>query len=149
MINEAQIQKQTEELLYKASFSGDVLVERGINRYQVNITSPEGGLLIGQGGANILAFQHLLRLCLKRSFHESELNIYVDVNGYWRDRQNSLEQEADEAGKKALMSKEVILRPMNAHERKIVHDRLALEKGVSTESTGTGINRRIVVKKVI
>jgi predicted RNA-binding protein Jag len=37
---------------------------------------------------------------------------------------------------------------MNAHERKIVHDRLATEEGVSTESAGIGPDRRVVVKKI-
>ncbi|MCW1888044.1 MAG: KH domain-containing protein [Candidatus Moranbacteria bacterium] len=148
MMNEEYIQKLVENFLEKASFSGSVTVEKDENRYQVSITTDDGGLLIGQGGTHILALQHLIRLCLRKEAKDEEgVNIYVDVNGYWKEKEKILEQEALEAAKKVMEGGEsVVLRAMNAHERKIVHDTLAKE-AVTTESTGFGTDRRIVVKR--
>ena len=149
MMTEATIQKYVEDLLGKISFAGEVSVQKDENRYQVSIVSNEGGLLIGQGGANIVALQHLLRLCVRKELEGTETTIYLDVNGYWKEKEKVLEEEAVEAAKRARTEgHNVVLRSMNAHERKIVHDRLATEEGVSTESTGIGPDRRVVVKKI-
>jgi predicted RNA-binding protein Jag len=85
MINEEYIQQQVKNLLEKASFSGEVTVEKEENRYRVAITTEDGGLLIGQGGTHILALQHLIRLCLRKESKDEEMNVYVDINGYWKD----------------------------------------------------------------
>jgi spoIIIJ-associated protein len=147
MINKEYIQQQVKNILEKASFSGEVTVKEEKNRYQVSIVSEDGGLLIGQGGTHILALQHLIRLCLRKENKDEEINVYIDVNGYWKEKEKILEQEALDAAKKVLdEGSSITLRPMNAHERKIVHDVLAGE-AVTTESTGVGLERRIVVKK--
>ncbi len=147
MINREYIQQQVENILEKASFSGEVTVQEEENRYQVSIVSEDGGLLIGQGGTHILALQHLIRLCLRKENKDEEINIYVDVNGYWKEKEKVLQEEALDAAKKVLDEGiSITLRAMNAHERKIVHDVLA-EEAVTTESTGSGLERRIVIKK--
>jgi spoIIIJ-associated protein len=147
MINEEYIQQQVKNLLEKASFSGEVTVEKEDNRYRVAITTEDGGLLIGQGGTHILALQHLIRLCLRKESKDEEMSVYVDINGYWKEKEKTLEQEALDAAKKVLdEGADITLRAMNAHERKIVHDVLATE-AVTTESAGFGLDRRIVVKK--
>ena len=63
---------------------------RHANRSNITIGSADGGLLIGQGGTHILALQHLIRLCLRKENKDEEINIYVDVNGYWKEKEKIL-----------------------------------------------------------
>ncbi|MDD5433753.1 MAG: hypothetical protein PHE77_03845, partial [Candidatus Pacebacteria bacterium] len=48
----------------------------------------------------------------------------------------------------ASTGREKVLFPMNAFERRIIHTELAKRSDVTTESTGAGDNRKVVVRPV-
>ena len=113
-----------------------------------NIGSDESDLLIGQYGANLRALQHLLRAMARRKMEEKK-NFSIDVNDYSRQKINSLGDLARNMARQAISDKRpVVLRPMSAYERRIVHMELAGNDQVKTESIGEGEERKIVIKPI-
>src|SRR3989344_8451330 len=122
-------------------------VESGALR--ISIVSQEfGNMLIGVQGANLNALQHVIRCVLRKHFDE-QVHIIVDVNGYRVRRERNLLGFAEEIAKRAQKTgRPVTLSPMNALDRMTIHTALAGRKEVVTESTGDGLQRRVVVRPV-
>lgn len=73
--------------------------------------------------------------------------VYVDINGYRREREKIIIELAKAAARKVSMTKnEVKLPAMNAYERRLIHSELATRPDVKTESIGEGSDRCVVVK---
>lgn len=113
-----------------------------------NITTKDSDLLIGQHGANLIALQHILR-AMARKKTEERLRFSVDVNNYRSEKEDSLGGLALAMAEKASEQKRpVVLRPMSAYERRIIHIALAENDQVQTESIGEGEDRKIVIKPI-
>jgi len=70
----------------------------------------------------------------------------VDIEGYRRRREMMLVDLAREIAQEVRESGDVItLEPMPASERRIIHIALREERGVKTESVGSGENRQVEV----
>lgn len=81
--------------------------------------------------------------------HDDAL-VFVDVNNYRKEREELIIKLAKAAARKALATKEsIILPPMNAYERRIVHTELAMNPDLKTESEGIGKERKIVIKHIV
>lgn len=103
------------------------------------------GVLIGKRGQTLDSLQYLVNLVANKN-SDQYIRITLDAENYRARRKESLEQLANRIGQKALKTrKEVILEPMNAMERKIIHMTLQDIKGIKTFSEGVDPNRRIVV----
>lgn len=112
----------------------------------VVIKTEDSRLLIGEHGANLQAFQHLLRVLVHRNI-EQEVTLIVDVNDYRAQKKAILESLAKRAAEKVRATHQlVILKPMSAYERRIVHSVIAENEDLATESLGEDPNRRVVVK---
>lgn len=105
----------------------------------------DSGLLIGWHGETMLALQHILRLLIKNKLGEP-VPFVADVGDY-RDKQaESLKKTAEEAcSKVARTQKPVILRPMPAFERRIIHMEIKNKDGVKSESVGEDDERKVMV----
>jgi spoIIIJ-associated protein len=111
----------------------------------LNLSGEGIGMLIGKRGQTLDSLQYLVNLVANR-YSEQYMRIVLDAESYRDRRKESLEQLAKRLGHKAIRTrKEVILEPMNALERKIIHTALQEIKGVKTFSEGVEPNRRIVV----
>lgn len=72
---------------------------------------------------------------------------FVDVNNYRKERERLIVDLAKAAARKAVLEKtNVPLPAMNSYERRIVHTELATRPDVTTESTGEGPSRAVVIK---
>jgi spoIIIJ-associated protein len=112
----------------------------------VNLIMDEAGHFIGERGANLKDLESILRQIIKKQF-PSAPSVFFDVNGYRREREESLRAMARQAAKEAVLRKEpVMLEPMNAYERRLVHLELSTRPDVITESVGQDYGRRVVVK---
>jgi spoIIIJ-associated protein len=141
---------ETLEKMTFRDFNLGVREETGANGENIvfNIESSESDLLIGQYGANLRALQHLLR-AMARKKTEDRLSFSVDVNDYHSQKMSSLIELAHSMASQAISDKRpVVLRSMNAYERRIVHMELAENDRVKTESIGEGEERKVVIKPV-
>jgi spoIIIJ-associated protein len=148
MISEIEIQKIVEDFLQKISIEGEVSVKLLEDAFKIEILSKEMILSGSDAGSTLLALQHLIRLIVRKSLKENQ-SVYVDVNGYWKEKDEKIERECQEMVNALLHgdSNHVLLRPMNAHERKVVHNTVAGIKGVRTESVNQGISRCVQIKR--
>jgi spoIIIJ-associated protein len=151
--NTEMIKKLISETLQRMTFEDfnlGVREETGPNGENIvfNIESSESDLLIGQYGANLRALQHIIR-AMARKKTEDKLSFSVDVNNYHCQKMNSLLELARNMASQVISDKRpVVLRPMNAYERRIVHMELAENERVKTESIGEGEERKVVIKPV-
>lgn len=148
-----QLKKITEEILHKMTFENFKVSVRnescsGDEGFIVDIETHESSLLIGQHGMTLAAFQHVLRLIVRRQTNE-KFKFLVDVNQYVKTRADSISVIAREAAQQAISErKSVVLRPMNAYERRLVHLELSENKNIKTESIGNGEERKVVIRPV-
>ncbi len=113
--------------------------------YRVELTGENLGVLIGHRGETLDAIQHLANYVVNRGSGK-RVRVNVDAEDYRRKREESLERLARKvAGKVVKFRRDVILEPMNAYERHVIHAALQDYPDVATHSTGAEPNRRIVV----
>lgn len=113
---------------------------------EIGLTTDEAGDLIGERGSNLKDFEFVLKLIVKKKFPRFS-SVFFDVNGYRREREKIIRAQARQAAKEAVLKKEsVMLEPMNAYERRLIHIELSTRPDVTTESIGKEPNRRVVVK---
>lgn len=121
-------------------------VRRRENNISVTIFSDNNSLLIGKNGKNVGALQFLVRQMVNSKL-KNNLGIIIDVGNYKEKRVKNIEYLAKKLAREAHKTKtEVTMDSMNSYERRIVHEVLANDKYVYTESIGEEPNRKVVIK---
>lgn len=114
----------------------------GVN---VNLSGSNMGAVIGRRGETLDAIQHLTNYAVNRG-SDKHMHISVDAESYRAKREESLVRLAEKMAAKAIKYKRsMALEPMNSYERHVIHTALQDCEGVTTSSTGTEPNRRVVV----
>lgn len=153
--------------LYKASYEFDIVsdakayinnilsgmgityqLEVRSNDDEINfaIESSDNPLLIGKDGKCLDALLTLLKVYISK-LSDDKMMVGLDIGGYRANRKRQLEVLATKTAKEVAKTKiEVKLKPMNAYERKIIHEKLADWRDVYTESEGEGMDRALVIK---
>ncbi len=134
-----------EGLLDILDYDGDIdeVVQGG--RPVVEVVGDRLQALVGQRGATLEALQELTRLAIFRATG-SPSRLLLDVGGYRDTRRKELVSIAKNAAERVKQHGEPVkLEPMNAFERKCVHDVINATAGVESESEGVEPARRIVV----
>jgi spoIIIJ-associated protein len=119
-------------------------VEESEDEIAIVCTGGDLGLLIGKHGHTIDSLQYLANVILHRA--GTDKHATVDAAGYRDRRQATLEALAVRSSERAASGERVLLDPMSAVERRIIHERLAGEPGVRTVSEGVEPNRYVVVE---
>ena len=133
-----------EGLLDIADLDGDIDIDVENNRASVAIVGAKLDNLVGRNGEVLDALQELTRLAVQSATGDRS-RLMLDISGYRDNRRNELKALADEKAAEAKASGAPIkLSPMNAFERKIIHDRIQ-ELGLSSESEGEDPERFVVV----
>jgi spoIIIJ-associated protein len=131
----------------------DAIAEPAVegDRFYVDILegpADDLALLIGKHGQTLDAIQELTRNIVGRRLDE-RIRVLVDVEDYRKRRAARLEERARGVAELALETGEAQeLEPMDALERKIVHDALARIEGVESGSRGEEPNRFVVVTPI-
>jgi spoIIIJ-associated protein len=113
----------------------------------VSIEGEGLGLLIGPQGVTLVAIEELSRAVLHRACGSGTARLHVDVTGYRAARREALAGFAAQVASRAIETgKEQALDPMNASDRKVVHDALVEFEGVETLSEGDDPRRYVVVR---
>lgn len=125
----------------------DKLVED--NTVELNVPSTRlNGFLIGQHGRNLQSLQHLTNMAVWRSGYEG-VRVVVDVANYKAQAKARVEKRASEVINQVLNSgQDYEFEPMNAAQRRVIHQLAGDTEGVESASVGEGPNRRVVLKKV-
>ncbi|HJB30499.1 RNA-binding cell elongation regulator Jag/EloR [uncultured Oscillibacter sp.] len=119
------------------------LAEKG--RYKVILEGKGLGALIGRRGETLDAIQQLTSYAVNRS-GGGRVRVQLDAENYREKREQSLQHLARKvAAKVTKYHRSVTLEPMNAYERHVIHTALQDVPGVTTYSTGTEPNRRVIV----
>ena len=78
----------------------------------------------------------------------ARIRLLVDVEGYRARRRESLAEYAKQMAQRAKeRGTEIELEPMNAYERKIVHDAVSEVEGATSFSEGEEPNRKVIVRE--
>ena len=138
--------KYLEDLLSFFGLNTDVYATSEDDVIELEVPSTHlNGFLIGQKGENMRSMQFLVSSALKNQGYEYT-RVNVDVAEYKKQRAQRLAKTAEEWVKKVKETGEPMeLKPMNAADRRTVH-KLAQDWGVTSESTGEGRDRRIILK---
>ena len=130
------------------AFGLDATVEVGISEdeaIEAKLSGEDLGLLVGPRGATIEALQELARRALQQHTEDS-MRLRVDVGGYRERRREALARFAEKAAAQVVESGEAAsLEPMNAADRKVVHDTVNDLDGVETVSEGEEPRRRVII----
>ena len=121
------------------------ITERDNGGLTANLSGSGMGAVIGRRGETLDAIQHLVNYSVNRG-NDKRMHISVDAENYRSKREESLVHLAEKMAAKAVKyRRSMALEPMNSYERHVIHTALQNYEGVSTSSTGTEPNRRVVV----
>ena len=110
-----------------------------------DIAGDDLGLLIGRHGQTLDALQYLAAIVVNGHSH-ARRQVIVDAEGYRNRREVSLKSVAERAAQKVERTRsELVLKPMTAAERKIVHLHLKDHPKVETRSEGDEPQRSVIV----
>lgn len=111
----------------------------------LNIEGEDLGILIGRRGQTMAALQHIVRLIVTYQT-QVRIPIVLDVEGYKRRRCEGLRALAMRLAEQVKAKRmPFTMEPMTAFERRVIHLALADDPDVTTESTGMGEARKVVI----
>lgn len=138
-----------EELLERMGI--DAIAEPKTHRGHVYVDIVDGpeddmALLIGRQGQTLAAIQELARTAVGRRL-DDRIRVMVDVGDYRKRQEERLLEHAREVAERVRSSgAEERFDPMNAYERKLVHDVVAEYEGLESLSEGVDPDRFVVVR---
>ncbi len=151
VVDSTRIQERGKEFLLGLAkiLDENATCEVSVNENEVSFSlkGENLGKLIGFHGDNLQALQMILSGLKTRG--EGALRLFLDVDGYKANRNQAIVDLANKTAEQAIkIERNIHLDPMNAYERRIVHTTLQEREDVTTESTGEGEKRHVVVKPI-
>ncbi len=135
-----------EGLLDILDLPGNIEIEVQPDQATVTIQDVGSGLLIGRRGATLDALQELVRCSVQRQT-ERRSHVRVDVEGYRARQMEKLRERCREAIAEVRETRSPVkLEPMDAYERKMMHNLAAAAGGVTSASEGAEPRRRVVIR---
>ena len=105
-------------------------------------------MLIGRRGQTLDALQYIITRILNRKGLD-KIKVVMDSGDYRIRRKQYLEELALKMAEKSkLTGKPVVISPLNAHDRRIVHLILEKDKTLKTVSRGEGQLKKMVISTV-
>ncbi|MGH2735650.1 MAG: protein jag, partial [Actinomycetota bacterium] len=133
-------------VLEAMGMEADVSTRLEGERVVVDVTGDDLGVLIGRRGQTLDALQEVVRTAVQRRLR-SRVRILVDVESYRSRRRDSLAEYAKAMAQRAIeRGTEIELEPMNAYERKCVHDAVGEIEGASSFSEGDEPYRKVIIR---
>jgi len=111
----------------------------------LNLSGPDLGVLIGRRGQTLAALQYIANLILAHRM-QARQRLFLDVEGYRQRHYAALRTLALRMAEQVKATgQSVVLEPMPANERRIVHLTLAEIPDIATQSLGEGESRKVVI----
>lgn len=141
---EERVERFLRDLTQAMGADVAIRVTSGTDAVRVEMAGDGAGILIGRHGQTLEALQFLVNLVAVRSGDGPR--VLLDVEGYRKRREEALRRMAARAAEQARRSgRRVVLEPMSAQERRLIHMELAGHPHVTTASEGEEPYRRVVV----
>jgi spoIIIJ-associated protein len=138
-----------ETLLKDMELNATVTIhEDGAGEALITISGEDAGTLIGHHGDTLDSLQYLVNLAAnkKETDERKYTRISIDIENYREKREETLKKLARHMAEKAKRTgRNVVLEPMNAYERRIIHSEVQGIEGASTNSVGVEGNRRVII----
>ena len=133
-----------EGLLDITDLDGDIDIDVENDRAALAIVGGKLHHLVGADGEVLDALQELTRLAVQTATGDRS-RLMLDIDGYRAGRKSELRKLAENSAKEVTESKNSLkLAPMNAFERKIIHDTIQ-DLGLTSESDGEDPRRYVVI----
>ena len=109
------------ELLYKMGITAQVFIKKSDDPVMIDVAGDNLGLLIGWRGETLRAFQTVVNLILNEG-RVDRRRLVVDVEHYRNRREENVKEMALRLAERVRRTGErVLMAPMQAYERRIVH----------------------------
>lgn len=146
---QAQVAKEfTEGLLDAFGLEGDITTRVEDDILYIDINGEQTEALVGRKGAVVQAVHELTRTVIQRKTFGAP-RMRLDIAGYAARRREALKIYATRLAETVKEDeREAMLEPMNAADRKVVHDAIGEIDGVRSYSEGEDPNRSVVVAPV-
>lgn len=114
--------------------------------YRVRIEGEEVARLIGKHGKTVAALQHILNIYANR-MAPTKVNVTVDIGDYRLERKKLVEEIAHRTAKSAISRRsKIVMEPMFAFERRLVHEVISKYEDLKSYSVGLEPYRKVVVE---
>ncbi len=136
-----------KEILTRIGIDGEVISDNIEGSLHLNMITDSPALLIGKHGQTLDAMERILN-CIINKNSLAKKKVFVDTEGYRERREQSLVDLAHQVAAKVRRTRQdVVLAPMSAKDRRIIHLTLQTEDAVATFSQGEGDMRRVVITR--
>lgn len=146
-LDENLVAQNVKELIELLDVSATAEISRIDNTYFVDVSSKDSSLLIGKMGANLESLQFILAVRLKTLSKSDDFEIFLDIDGWRKQKEQRLEKMADSIAKRVEETKkEESLYNLKPSERRVIHAYLTSHPTVTTISEGEGDARYLIIK---
>lgn len=140
------VEKLIEQVFSLLEIEGTFVVDEHNEVLDVIMETKDTGLIIGYHGEILESLQLIISLAIAKKL-DRYVRISIDVDGYKKNRSEYLEKLALQIKEKALSEgKEQVLLSLKSWERRIIHLHLQNDDQVTSESSGEGKERVLIVK---
>jgi spoIIIJ-associated protein len=146
----AKERKEVEELVEKffrlLEIEGTFSLEEQDEILDIMMETQDTGIVIGYHGEVLESLQLVLSLAIAKKIGRF-VRVSIEVDGYKKNRTEYLHNLAMQVKEKAISeNKEQVLSSLKSWERRIIHLFLQNDEQVTSESSGEGKERVLIIK---
>lgn len=140
------VEEVVEKMFSLLEIDGTFTVEEEGEMINVLMDTKDTGLVIGYHGEVLESLQLVLSLAVAKKIGRF-MRVSIEVDGYKKNRTEYLHKLAEQTKERALSEdREQVLGQLKSWERRIVHLYLQEDDQVTSESSGEGRDRVLIVK---
>lgn len=140
------IEQVVKELFSILEIDGTFTIEEKDDVLDIMMETQDTGIVIGYHGEVLESLQLILSLAVAKKIGRF-IRVSIEVDGYKKNRTEYLHNLAMQVKERALSeNKEQVLSSLKSWERRIIHLYLQDDTEVSSESSGEGKDRVLVIK---
>jgi spoIIIJ-associated protein len=140
------VQELIEKLFSLLEIDGTFVLEENEEILDVILQTKDTGMIIGYHGEVLESLQLILSLVIAKKLGKF-MRVSVEVDGYKKNRTDYLQKLALQAKEKALTEdREQVLMSLKSWERRIIHLMLQEDEQVTSESSGEGKERVLIIR---
>ena len=140
------VEQLIEKLFSLLEIEGTVTLEEHDDVLDIMMETKDTGIVIGYHGEVLESLQLVLSLAIAKKIGRF-VRASIEVDGYKKNRTEYLHNLAMQTKEKALSeNKEQVLSSLKSWERRIIHVYLQEDDQVTSESSGEGKERVLIIK---